>query len=69
MLKIVKYKKIIKSFCGRSRGPHGMGDLLEMVLWPRMFSITPPAPVTCACHLWQKRAPLAAGGKVIKRSN
>jgi len=34
-----------------------MGDLLEMVLLQRIFSITPPAPVTCTCHLWQKRAP------------
>ena len=34
-----------------------MGNLLEMVLLHRMFSITPPAHVTSTCHLWQKRAP------------
>jgi hypothetical protein len=61
--------KLIKSFCGRSREPHGMGNLLEMVLLLRMSLITPPAPVTCACHLWQKKGTLAAGGKVISDKN
>jgi hypothetical protein len=42
-----------------SRGPQGMGDLLKMVFLQRVFSITPPAPVTCPCHLGQKKAPLA----------
>jgi amino acid adenylation domain-containing protein len=51
---------IIKSFCGGVQGGQGCGapTLLEVVLFPRMFSISSPAPVTCTCHLWQKAPPL-----------
>jgi anaerobic magnesium-protoporphyrin IX monomethyl ester cyclase len=57
---------LIKSFCEGSRGPHGMGDLLKFAPFFNSFSNSSPAPANCTCHLWQKRAPLAAGGKELE---
>jgi len=53
--------KLIKSFCRGSRGPHGMGDLLERALLSSMFY---PRPYALGSRLnLFKRAPLVAEGK------
>jgi hypothetical protein len=39
-----------------------MGDLLKFASFFISFSNSSPVPVTCTCHLWQKKAPLTAGG-------
>jgi hypothetical protein len=58
--------KIVKSFYGEGEGRQGCGapTRLEMVPLLKMSLITPPAPVTCTCHLWQKESLLAAESKV-----
>jgi len=53
--------KLIISFCGRSRGPHGMGDLLKVALLSSMFY---PRPYALGSRLnLFKRTPLVAEGK------
>jgi hypothetical protein len=50
------------------RGVQGVpwhGDLLKFASFFISFPNSSPSPVTCTCHLWQKRAPLAAGGKKL----
>ena len=48
----------MKRFCGGSRGPHGMGDLLKFVSFFMSFPNSSPSPVTCTCHFGQKSTPL-----------